>query len=152
MRQMLLLLLYHQGQHESDAVADIDSSPSPSVEMRASGTQVMMGKKGRVCCDECVADTDCGAELDALCYGERANGGGGAWAAVSCRPCAAACGGIQCHCSSGAAVEGLLAHPFLSRHEAAPPPRRVPEPCSPPPHVGVQRRCCGVAGITRGAR
>ena len=40
----------------------------------------MMGGEGRVCCEEGVADTDCGAELDALCYGELANGGGGAWA------------------------------------------------------------------------
>ena len=45
----MLLLLYHQGQRESDAVADVDSSPSPSAARRASWTQVMMGGERRVC-------------------------------------------------------------------------------------------------------
>ena len=40
-------------------------SPSPSVARRASWTQVMMGPEWRVCCEEGVADTDCGAEPDA---------------------------------------------------------------------------------------
>ena len=77
---MLLLLLHHQVQREPDAVTDVDSLAVAVCceEGVVDSGDDARGGEGRVCCEEGVVDPDCGAELDALCYGERVNGGDGA--------------------------------------------------------------------------